>query len=206
MPCGSTRSEYVPDAGSFTVSSRPPLRPISTGWPRPTIPSFIEQHVDVPTVTPLAFTATRWPAEPEKETTAFWPGTEPAETVTGEPPGAAEADASGGTSYSVSVTDPTFMPDGSTRTEYVPSAGSTFVSTKAPFVPNSVCGTRPATDTVPEQQVELPIVEPLTFRLTRCPASPLKEKRAFWPGTGPVVRDTGGPPGEIEPDTSGGTS
>src|SRR5215210_6889890 len=121
MPCGSTRSEYVAVVGSCTVSSRPPLRPISTGWPRPWIPSFREQHVDVPTVTPLTFTATRWPAEPANCTTAFCPGTDPAETVTGGPPGDAEAEASGGTSYSCSVAEPTFMPEGSTRIEYVPS-------------------------------------------------------------------------------------
>src|SRR5512134_1431008 len=206
MPCGSTRIEYVPESGSVTVSSRPPFRPSSTGEPRPWTESLSEQHVDVPIVTPLAFTATRCPAKPLNSAAAFWPGTDPAVTVTGAPPGEPKKTGSGGTSKSSTVAEPTSMPDGSTSTVYVPSAGSAFVSTKAPFVPNSAGADRPGIETFAEQHVDVPIVTPPTRRLTRCPASPLKEKRAFWPGTGPVVRVTGGPPGEIEADTSGGTS
>ena len=53
-----------------------------------------------------------------------------------------------------------------------PLAGSSFVSTKPPFLPNSVGVTdaEPSgfwIETLAEQQVEVPIVTPLNFRLTR---------------------------------------
>jgi hypothetical protein len=53
------------------VSTIPPFRPMVT----PAIESFREQNTNV-----------------------FWPGTEPAETVTGDPPTDIDAEASGGTS------------------------------------------------------------------------------------------------------------
>lgn len=71
---------------------------MSTGVVTPAIESFREQQVTVPMVTPEAFSSTRCPAEPAKNTNVFWPGTEPAKTVTGDPPTDIDAEASGGTS------------------------------------------------------------------------------------------------------------
>src|SRR5215211_21946 len=145
MPCGSTSTEYEPVVGRRTVSRIPPFRPISTGCGvAPGIDSFSEQHVDVPTVTFEARTSTRWPATPENVATAFWPGTEPAETVVGPFSG---TETSGGTSYSVTAADPVSMPSGSITTLYSPAAGRTRVSTKTPFLPNSAPGKTPGIDT-----------------------------------------------------------
>jgi hypothetical protein len=120
-------------------------RPISTGsGVTPGIDSFSEQHVDVPTVTFVARTSTRWPAVPENVATAFWPGTEPTESVVGPFNG---TDTSGGTSWSVTVAEPVSIPSGSTTTRYSPVVGSTFVSTKSPFRPNSAPANTPGTDT-----------------------------------------------------------
>jgi hypothetical protein len=58
----------------------------------------MEQHVEVPTVTPETFSATRCPATPSKVATAFWPGVAPADSDTGGPPTAIAAVASAGTS------------------------------------------------------------------------------------------------------------
>src|SRR6266545_4097914 len=96
---------------------------------------------------------------------------------------------------------------------YMPPAGSIWVSRKPPPVPKSV-GVTMKPPLVPisvgvarlepsgfrierfrEQQGELPIVTPLALRLTRRPATPAKVSLAFWPGTGPTVTLTGGPPG-----------
>jgi hypothetical protein len=57
----------------------------------------VEQQGELPMVTPLSFSATRWPATPAKVSTAFWPGAVVA-TVTGVPPGASEPPTSSGTS------------------------------------------------------------------------------------------------------------
>jgi hypothetical protein len=61
-------------------------------------------------------------------------------------------------------------------------------------------------DTFAEQHGDVPMVTPPSFTLTRCPARPRKERTAFWPGTGPVLTETGVPPGETEAVASGGTS
>jgi hypothetical protein len=74
-----------------------------------------EQHVEVPIVTLLMPSEIRWPCVPEKVTSAFWPGTGPIETVSGDPPGVIEPVTSGGTSYKVSVAEPTSVSCGSTR-------------------------------------------------------------------------------------------
>src|SRR6266511_2404785 len=83
---------------------------------------------------------------------------------------------------------------------YMPPAGSIWVSRKPPPVPKSVGVTsvEPSgfrIERFREQQGELPIVTPLALRLTRRPATPAKVSLAFWPGTGPTVTLTGGPPG-----------
>jgi hypothetical protein len=117
-------------------------------------------------VTPLSFRLTRWPARPENETTAFWPA-DRVLTVTGAPPGAIPPDASGGTSYKVSVAEPASMPCGSTRIEYIPDAGSLTVSSRPPFLPNRTGCVRPGIDSFNEQQGEVPIVTPLAFTATR---------------------------------------
>ena len=64
----------------------------------------------------------------------------------------------------------------------------------------------PGIETFAPQHGDVPNVLPLTRMLTRCPARPLKERTAFWPGTGPVVMVTGAPPGAIDAVASGGTS
>src|SRR5215208_1679440 len=101
------------------------------------------------------------------------------------------------------------MPCGSTTTAYVPLTGRTFVSTKPPVVPNRVPPTRLEPSgfkrlTFDEQQVELPIVTPVSFRLTRWPATPVKVRAAFWPGA--VVVTLVGAPKDSDPVTLGGTS
>ena len=153
----------------------------------------------------------RWPCVPEKVTSAFWPGVGPIVTVSGDPPGVIEAVTSGGTSYRVSVAEPTSVSCGSTRIVYVPLTGSVFVSTKPPLVPNGVAKTsvEPSglrMETRAEQHVEVPIVTFVRFRLMRRPATPSNRTSAFWPGVGPVVTVTGAPPGVMVAFTSGGTS
>src|SRR5215217_6529510 len=125
-------------------------------------------------VTLLMLRAIRRPAVPENESTAFWPGTGAIETVTGWPPGVIGADTSGGTSFSVSVAEPTSASCGSTRIVYVPLTGSVFVSTKPPLVPNGVAKTsvEPSgfvIETRAEQHDEEPIVTLVRARLTRSP-------------------------------------
>src|SRR5215212_10974164 len=101
------------------------------------------------------------------------------------------------------------MPCGSRTTVYVPLAGRTFASRKPPVVPNSDPPTRAEPSgfkrlTFDEQQVEVPMVTPLSFRLTRWPATPVKVRAAFWPGA--VVDTLVGAPNDNDPVTSGGTS
>ena len=91
----------------------------------------------------------------------------------------------------------------------MPLAGSSFVSTKPPFLPNSVGVTSAEPsgfwiETLAEQQVEVPIVTPLSFRLTRWPARPSNDTAASWPSE-LTPTETGAPPGAIDAVTSSGT-
>jgi hypothetical protein len=59
-------------------------------------------------------------------------------------------------------------------------------------------------ETLPLQQLEVPIVTWSMFRLMRWLAEPLKVSVAFWPGV-EIVTVTGEPPGVIVPFVSAGT-
>ena len=81
------------------LSTKPPVVPNRVPITRLepsgfTSPTFDEQHVDVPIVTPLRLT--RWPAVPANVSCAFWPGA-PTVTLTGGPFGVIEPVTSSGT-------------------------------------------------------------------------------------------------------------
>jgi hypothetical protein len=84
------------------------------------------------------------------------------------------------------------------------------VSRKPPRVPKLAGPSRTVPferriETLMPQQSDVPMVTPLTSRLTRWPATPPNDTRAFCPGT-VVAAVTGAPPGTIVPVLSGGTS
>jgi hypothetical protein len=60
-------------------------------------------------------------------------------------------------------------------------------------------------DTFVLQQLDVPIVTPVSSSATRRPAEPSKETLPFCPGVA-IVTLTGGPPGVVSAVTSGGTS
>ena len=77
--------------------------------------------------------------------------------------------------------------------------GNVCISMKPPLVPTDVGVTRGVPpglrmDTRVLQQLDVPIVTPVIFKLILCEAVPLKVNAAFCPGT-VVVTVTGGPPG-----------
>jgi hypothetical protein len=133
----------------------------------------------------------------------FWPGTVVV-TPTPGPPGVIVSEASGGTLWSVSVTLPVAAPCGSTRITYVPVTASVRVSMNPPPVPNVV---GPASRLPSGFRIENCARQQLgpACRLTRCPAVPENEIRAFCPEVS-VVTVSGAPPGTIAPVTSTGTS
>src|SRR5215211_1270525 len=176
VPCGSTTIVYVPATASETASTKPPIVPIVVGATS-VVPSgrssetLTLQHVG-PTLT-----ATRWPAVPLNVSLPFCPATV-VDRVAVAPPATIVPVTSGGTSYSCSVTLPMVVVCGSTRIVYVPATGSATVSTNPPKVPIVIA----VPSVVPSgRRNETRTVQQLgpTARLTRCPAEPVNEARAF---------------------------
>src|SRR5262249_25508165 len=115
--------------------------------------------------------------EPANVSRTFWPGAV-VPTVTGGPPGAMVAVASGGTTRRATVADPALAPAGARSRAYVPPAGSWTGSRKAPApakgVDASVVPSGRRMDRVPDG-----IVLQLSWAAMRSPAVPVNVSRTL---------------------------
>src|SRR5215207_8180741 len=104
--CGSIWTTCVPlsDGVAVIVAPAVPKRlgPARTRPSGPEIETLDEQQLEGPIVTGESRRPIRCPATPSNVARPFWPGTDMF-SVTAGPPAAIAADASAGTSYSVSV-------------------------------------------------------------------------------------------------------
>ena len=188
-PAASTTSEYVPDAGSVTASRNTPALGRLTGasTTEPSGPtSRTVAAVGVASVAAERVNATVCPAVAATVATAFCPGTVVV-TVAGEPPGTRPAVASAGTRNASTWTSPTAVPCGSTRTVYVPAAGTARASSQSAALPKPVAATR----AVPSGrrmltrafEVELPKVEPVRRTASRSVVCRGRVSTATWSTT-----------------------